>query len=156
MTGILNSPLLPGITDSANALDPDGAAGCGCGGEFLLRAARFFLSRAHGLLTWTSFVSTSLPWRLIMLLGLRSGTLPSLSTGESWRRCGDPPTGGMGWGRDRKTLCLTRDLPQPQGLLQAMETKPSRYELLERGEGVLRKPIERVIMAQQQKLLVRG
>jgi DNA repair photolyase len=150
-TGILCSPLLPGITDTASALDRM-ARQAAAAGASLFSAQPLFLKPCSRP-TYLSFIREHFPAleadyaarfadRDFAAPKYRRGLAEMVET--ACRR--------YGLGRRSGDALLTRDVPISDEAVQDRNASRSRYDLLERDAGELRRPVESVGFEGQQRL----
>ncbi len=151
--GILNSPLLPGITDSANALDQMARQAAAVGASFLSAQPLFLKSCSRP--TYLSFVREHFPTLeadYARRFADRDFAAPAYSRELAERV--ETACRRHGLGRRSNDALLTRDIVPPQQAPSRPLLDPPRrrYDLLEREGSELKRSVQRVVMEQQQRL----
>jgi DNA repair photolyase len=149
--GILCSPLLPGITDTANALDQMARQAAAAGASFFSAQPLFLKPCSRP--TYLSFVREHFPAleaEYAKRFGDRDFATPKYS--KELAEMVEAACRRYGLGRRSSDALLSRELPLASETLQGLDARPRRYDLLEREGGGLRRPVESVRAAQQQRL----
>ena len=148
--GILNSPLLPGITDSAKALDQMARQAAAVGASFLSAQPLFLKSCSRP--TYLSFVREhfpSLEADYAKRFADRDFAAPAYQRELAERV--EAACKRHGLGRRSNDALLTREIKPPDEQLQS-DAPRRRYDLLEREARALKKPVQRVVVERQQRL----
>ena len=149
--GILCSPLLPGITDTANALDQMARQAAAARASFFSAQPLFLKPCSRP--TYLSFVREHFPALqadYAKRFGDRDFATPKYS--RELAKMVEAACRKYGLGRRSSDALLSRELPVASDLLPGLNTPPRRYDLLEREAGELRRPAESVRAEQQQRL----
>ena len=149
--GILCSPLLPGITDTANALDQMARQAAAARASFFSAQPLFLKSCSRP--TYLSFVREHFPALeadYAKRFGNRDFATPKYS--RELAKMVEAACRKYGLGRRSSDAVLPGDLPLAQDKLQGLDAPSRRYDLLEREGEELRRPMESVRVGQQQRL----
>jgi DNA repair photolyase len=149
--GILCSPLLPGITDTANALDQMARQAAAARASFFSAQPLFLKPCSRP--TYLSFVREHFPALeadYAKRFGDRDFATPKYS--RELARMVEAACRRYGLGRRSSDALLSRELPVASDTLPGLNSPPSRYDLLEREAGELRRPAGSVIVQLQQRL----
>jgi DNA repair photolyase len=149
--GILCSPLLPGITDTANALDQMARQAAAARASFFSAQPLFLKPCSRP--TYLSFVREHFPAleaEYAKRFGDRDFATPKYS--KELAKMVEAACRRYGLGRRSSDAVLPGDLPVAKDESQRPDAPPRRYDLLERDGGELRRPVESVRVGQQQRL----
>ncbi len=149
--GILCSPLLPGITDTANALDQMARQAAAARASFFSAQPLFLKPCSRP--TYLSFVREHFPAleaEYAKRFADRDFATPKYS--RELANMVEAACQRYGLGRRSSDAVLPGDLPLAKDALQGPDAPPRRYDLLERDGGELRRPVERVRVGKQQRL----
>jgi len=150
-TGILCSPLLPGITDTASALDRMARQAAAAGANFFSAQPLFLKPCSRP--TYLSFIREHFPALQAdhaARFGDRDFAAPRYR--RELAKMVETACRRYGLGRRSGDALLTRDLPLADNAVRDANTSRSRYDLLERNAGELRRPVESVRVERQQRL----
>jgi DNA repair photolyase len=149
--GILCSPLLPGITDTANALDQMARQAAAAGASFFSAQPLFLKPCSRP--TYLCFVREHFPALeadYAKRFGDRDFATPQYS--KELAAMVEVACRRYGLGRRSSDAVLPGDLPLAKDELQGLGASSRRYDVLERDGGALRRPVESVKVGQQQRL----
>jgi DNA repair photolyase len=149
--GILCSPLLPGITDTANALDQMARQAAAAGASFFSAQPLFLKPCSRP--TYLSFVRENFPALeadYAKRFGDRDFATPKYS--KELAAIVEVACRRYGLGRRSSDAVLPGDLPLIKDEMQGLNAPSRRYDVLEREGAELRRPVESVKVGQQQRL----
>ena len=149
--GILCSPLLPGITDTANALDQMARQAAAARASFFSAQPLFLKPCSRP--TYLSFVREHFPALeadYAKRFGDRDFATPKYS--RELAAMVEVACRRYGLGRRSSDAVLPGDLPLAKDELQGLDAPSRRYDVLERKGEELRRPVESVKVGQQQRL----
>jgi DNA repair photolyase len=150
-TGILCSPLLPGITDTASALDRMARQAAAAGANFFSAQPLFLKPCSRP--TYLSFIREYFP---ALEADYAARFADRDFAAPKYRRelaeMVDAACRRYGLGRRSGDALLTRDLPTGEEAMKDFNSSRSRDDFPERGAGELRRPVESVRFERQQRL----
>jgi DNA repair photolyase len=150
-TGILCSPLLPGITDTASALDRMARQAAAAGASFFSAQPLFLKPCSRP--TYLSFIRENFP---ALEADYAARFADRDFAAPRYRRelaeMVETACRRYGLGRRSGDALLTSDLPLGEDAVKDSNSSRSRYDLLERNAGELRRPVESVRLERQQRL----